>query len=102
MNRYDEGDRCVLGLDNSRTHQKDEIYALAAQFGIRVHFLPPYSYDFNPIELCFHLAKAHIKRNYHNNNNDVSLITQFTASLYECCDRKMAAALFKKCYIPVE
>jgi hypothetical protein len=101
MNIYDEGPRCVLGLDNSRTHQKDEIYALAAQFGIKVHFLPTYSYDMNPIELCFHLAKAHIKKNYHN-ERIIPLITQFTISLYECCDRKKAAALFRKCYIPVE
>jgi len=55
----------------------------------------------NPIELCFHLAKAHIKKNYHN-ERVIPLITQFTISLYECCDRKKAAALFRKCYIPVE
>lgn len=31
--------------------------------GMRYEFLPPYSPDFNPIELCFSALKARIKRN---------------------------------------
>jgi transposase len=103
MNRYGTGPRCVAVLDNCRIHQKDEIYAIAAEFGIKVLFLPPYSYDYNPIELCFHLSKALIKkRNNDNRNRNKSLIFQFEEALYECCDQKMAAQLFRKCFIPVD
>lgn len=31
--------------------------------GMRIEFLPPYSPDYNPIELAFSAIKAHIRRN---------------------------------------
>lgn len=54
----------VLVLDNARVHQALEIEYLCQRFGVRVLFLPPYSYDFNPIELAFHQAKSYIRRRY--------------------------------------
>ncbi len=104
MNPYGTGPKCVLVLDNCKIHQKDVIFAMAAIFGIKVLFLPTYSYDFNPIELCFHLSKANLSKHHNNNNNmrTETLIHQFETSLYECCDKKMAAQLFRKCFIPVD
>ena len=32
---------------------------------MRCEFLPPYSPDFNPIELTFSAVKAHLRRNRH-------------------------------------
>jgi len=32
---------------------------------MRCEFLPPYSPDFNPIELTFSAVKAHLRRNHH-------------------------------------
>ena len=104
MNRYGTGPRCVLGLDNASIHMKDEIYALAANFGILVYFLPPYSYDFDPIELLFHLAKAHTRKYYNADADavDGTLIQNFETSLFNCCDGDMAKNLFRKCYITVD
>lgn len=83
---------------------KDEIFAIAANFGVLVYFLPTYSYDFDPIELLFHLAKAYVKKHYNRNADaiDGSLINNFENSLYNCCDNSIAKNLFRKCYIYVD
>lgn len=51
----------VLVMDNAPTHDQILITNLCARFGVLVIFLPPYSYDYNPIELAFHEAKQHIR-----------------------------------------
>lgn len=52
----------VLILDNAAVHDKVRIYALCARFGVVVLFLPTCSFDFNPIELLFHLGKDYIRQ----------------------------------------
>ena len=47
----------TLILDNAGVHKKDEIYALAKEYGHDVLFLPSYSPDFNPIEKVFAILK---------------------------------------------
>jgi transposase len=54
----------VIVMDNVAIHQGDEIIRLIQAAGHIVKFLPPYSPDFNPIELTFSVLKAWIKRNY--------------------------------------
>ena len=54
----------VLVMDNAPTHDHDAIHALCARFGVICVFLPPYSYDLNPIELSFHEAKQYIRRTF--------------------------------------
>jgi hypothetical protein len=56
--------RSVLILDNASVHRHEEIFFLCQERGILVYFLPPYSYDFNPLELAFHQAKHHIRAQY--------------------------------------
>jgi len=51
----------VLILDNASQHNPVQVQLLCAQFGVLCLFLPPYSYDYNPIELCFHEAKFFIR-----------------------------------------
>jgi transposase len=51
----------VLILDNASTHNHDRIVFLCQHVGVRVHFLPPYSYDFSAIEPAFHEAKATLR-----------------------------------------
>jgi hypothetical protein len=48
----------ILCLDNARVHDKIRIYALAQQFSIIVLFVPTYSFDYDPIELCFKFSKG--------------------------------------------
>jgi transposase len=56
--------RSVLILDNARPHSKARIEQLCSAQGVIVLWLPPYSYDLNPIEPAFHSTKALIKKKY--------------------------------------
>ena len=54
----------VIVLDNCSTHIDETILEAIESEGHLVRFLPPYSPDFNPIELCFSVLKAWLQRNY--------------------------------------
>ena len=52
-------------LDNARIHHNAEWIDLVEGLGTRIEFIPPYSPDFNPIELAFGTIKAWLqKHNY--------------------------------------
>lgn len=51
----------VLIMDNASVHDHDLVQRLAARYGVLVVFLPPYSYDFNPIEFSFHQVKEFLR-----------------------------------------
>ena len=48
----------VVVLDNLAAHKQPEVRAAIEKAGARLRFLPPYSPDFNPIELAFAKLKA--------------------------------------------
>ncbi len=48
----------VVVLDNLAVHKQPEVRAAIEQAGALLRFLPPYSPDFNPIELAFAKLKA--------------------------------------------
>jgi hypothetical protein len=48
----------IVVIDNARIHHCVEFMDMVERTGAKVIFLPPYSPDYNPIELCF----AQIKR----------------------------------------
>jgi transposase len=48
----------VVVLDNLAAHKQPEVRAAIEAAGARLRFLPPYSPDFNPIELAFAKLKA--------------------------------------------
>ena len=52
----------VVVLDNLPAHKRDDARRAVEKRGAWLLFLPPYSPDFNPIELAFSKFKAHIKR----------------------------------------
>ena len=52
----------VVVLDNLPAHKRDSIRRVVGKRGAWLLFLPPYSPDFNPIELVFSKFKAHMKR----------------------------------------
>jgi transposase len=52
----------VVVLDNLSAHKRDKATKAVEKRGAWLLFLPPYSPDFNPIELAFSKFKAHIKR----------------------------------------
>jgi transposase len=51
----------IMLLDNLRAHKGPAVAALIARRGATVKFLPPYSYDLNPIEAVWALAKKPIR-----------------------------------------
>lgn len=58
--RLKRGD--VLVLDNLSAHHDPRVVPLCAARGVRVIYLPPYSHDFNPIELGWGLQKQQVRR----------------------------------------
>jgi transposase len=57
-------ERCVVIECFVATHQNSNLDFFRS--GMRCEFLPPYSPDFNPIELAFSAVKARLKRNHHH------------------------------------
>ena len=51
----------VIVLDNLAVHKQPEIRAAVDLVGAQLRFLPPYSPDFNPIELAFAKLKAFLR-----------------------------------------
>jgi transposase len=51
----------VVVLDNLAIHKQPEVQAAIEAVGARRRFLPPYSPDFNPIELAFAKLKAFLR-----------------------------------------
>jgi len=51
----------VVVLDNLAVHKQPEVHTALTQAGASLRFLPPYSPDFNPIELAFAKLKAFMR-----------------------------------------
>jgi len=51
----------VVILDNLATHKQPEVQTAIERAGARLRFLPPYSPDFNPIEMAFAKLKAFLR-----------------------------------------
>lgn len=51
----------VVVLDNLRVHKNAEAIALIEAEGATVRFLPPYSPDMNPIEMCWSFVKHQLR-----------------------------------------
>jgi transposase len=52
----------VLVLDNARIHHGGRIHEIVSAAGCSVLYLPPYSPDFNPIELAWSWVKSFVRR----------------------------------------
>ena len=53
----------VIVLDNASFHKKSEVYRIAASYGCRAIFLPPYSPDKNKIEKSWANLKNWLRLN---------------------------------------
>lgn len=51
----------VVVLDNLAVHRQPEVRAAVEAVGAQLRFLPPYSPDFNPIEMAFAKLKAFLR-----------------------------------------
>jgi transposase len=52
----------VLVMDNLAAHHDPRVVEVCAQRGVEVLYLPPYSPDFNPIEMAFSKLKALLRK----------------------------------------
>jgi len=52
----------VVVMDNLSSHKRASVRALIEARGARLAFLPPYSPDFNPIEMAFAKLKALLRK----------------------------------------
>jgi len=52
----------VIVMDNCKIHKREDILEAITARGVVYEFLPPYSPDYNPIELAFSAMKYHLRR----------------------------------------
>ena len=55
--------KSIVIIDNASIHYVDEVCHLIHSSGALLWFLPPYSPDLNPIDVCFHQVKMFIRNN---------------------------------------
>jgi hypothetical protein len=60
----------VLVIDNASIHKVAGIQEMVEESGVRLLYLPPYSPDFNPIELAFSTIKAWLRANCDRVNHE--------------------------------
>ena len=53
----------VLVMDNAKIHHDEEMINLIERIGCKVLFLPPYSPDYNLIEIAFSTLKRWFRQN---------------------------------------
>ena len=80
----------VVILDNCSIHHASDIVHSIEEVGALVHFLPPYSPDFNPIEQTFSKVKTVLK-SIESDMEDVDdveklLLASFTSITPEDCE----------------
>lgn len=56
----EQGD--VIVMDNLTSHKTHRVQAAFAELGVEVLYLPPYSPDLNPIEMCWSKFKARLRQ----------------------------------------
>lgn len=53
----------IVIMDNARAHHDARVAPILRRCGVTVHYLPPYSPDFNPIEPAWSIVKKVIRAN---------------------------------------
>jgi transposase len=79
----------VVVLDNLAVHKQPEVHAAITAVGAHVRFLPPYSPDFNPIELAFAKLKAFLRAARPRNFDQVNALMAIALELFtpqECAN----------------
>jgi len=52
----------IVIMDNLSSHKGPRVREIIEAVGAELRFLPPYSPDFNPIEMAFSKIKAHLRK----------------------------------------
>jgi len=84
--------RSVVIIDNCRIHDESGLLELVESKGAKLIFLPPYSPDFNPIELVFNqIKKWLVKHHMYAQDHPLTAIDYAFASVTERVVRKYVA-----------
>lgn len=91
-------------MDNAAIHMKQQLNAACAAAGVLILYLPPYSFDYNPIELLFNIGKINLQIRYggvflplHLKIGDL-----FRNCLFSCLtSAHVACNMFEHCFIHV-
>ena len=81
----------VVVLDNLAMHKQPDVSAAIERVGARLRFLPPYSPDFNPIELAFAKLKAFLRA---ARPRSFDQVVELVAIALELCSRRGNACNF--------
>jgi transposase len=79
----------VVVLDNLAVHKQAAVRAAIETVGAHLRFLPPYSHDFNPIELAFAKLKAFLRAARPRSFDQVCALVAAALELYtpaECAN----------------
>jgi len=72
----------VVVLDNLAVHKQPEVRAAIEAVGAQIRFLPPYSPDFNPIEMAFAKLKAFMRAARPRTFDHVTALTAAALALF--------------------
>jgi len=72
----------VVVLDNLAVHKQPEVRVAIEQVGAHLRFLPPYSPDFNPIELAFAKLKSFLRAARPRTFDHVSALVAMALELF--------------------
>jgi transposase len=72
----------VVVLDNLAVHKQPEVRAAIEAVGAHIRFLPPYSPDFNPIEMAFAKLKAFMRAARPRTFDHVTALTAAALALF--------------------
>jgi transposase len=92
LRRLKAGD--IVVLDNVGAHKTSDVRRLIERAGARVLYLPPYSPDLNPIELCWSKLKGILKE-FGARTRDA--LDNAIRTAMDLIGRSDAAAWFKPC-----
>jgi transposase len=81
-------------IDNLSAHKSEPVRQQIESRGARLHFLPPYSPDWNPIELCWAKVKAALRD---AKSRTWEALVDALADALRAVDRSEACAWFAHC-----
>ena len=79
----------VVVMDNCTIHHVEGIATMIQEVGCLVHYLPPYSPDYNPIESAFSKVMLELQQLERNNTMDTDILPleAFTSITPENCKK---------------
>ena len=94
----EEGD--IVVLDNLKAHKSPKVAEILARKNCTVRYLPPYSPDFNPIEMAISKLKSALRKLAERTVAGLLAILEDCAGLFKTADRQ---SYFTACgYDPAE